>query len=73
MTIFKVCGIIPLYTKTILQYYYLGGRSNMKKIYETPAVEITVLETSEDILAGSNDVIVDVADLWGTVDAGTEA
>ena len=45
----------------------------MKKIYETPAVEITVLETSEDILAGSNDVFVDVADLWGTVDAGTEA
>lgn len=46
----------------------------MKKFYETPAVEITVLETSEDILTGSNDVIVDVGSLWGNdaVDAGTE-
>ena len=47
----------------------------MKKFYETPAVEITVLESAEDILSASNDVIVDVGDLWGstTVDAGTEA
>ena len=36
----------------------------MKKIYETPAVEIAVLEAKEDILAGSNDVIVDVGDLF---------
>ena len=41
----------------------------MKKFYETPAVEITVVETTEDILAGSNDVIVDVGDLFGIVDA----
>ncbi len=44
----------------------------MKKFYETPAVEITVLETSEDILAGSNDVIVDVGDLFGVVDVADE-
>ena len=50
----------------------MGGRSNMKKFYETPAVEITVLETKEDILAGSNDVIVDLEDLWGTTDAASE-
>ena len=44
----------------------------MKKFYETPAVEITVLETKEDILAASNDVIVDTGDLWGVVDAADE-
>ena len=44
----------------------------MKKFYETPAVEITVLEAKEDILAGSNDVIVNVGNLFGIVDAAEE-
>lgn len=44
----------------------------MKKFYETPAVEITVLETKEDILAVSDDVIVDTGELWGVVDAADE-
>lgn len=44
----------------------------MKKFYETPAVEITVLESSEDILAASNDVIVDIGTLYGIVDVANE-
>ena len=44
----------------------------MKKFYETPAVEITALESKEDILAGSNDIIVDVGDLFGIVNAADE-
>ena len=44
----------------------------MKKFYETPAVEITVLETKEDILSGSNDVIIDIGSLWGVVDVAEE-
>lgn len=61
--------------KSNIAIFNLGGRSNMKKFYETPAVEITVLETKEDILSGSNDVITDVGELFEntTVDAGTEA
>ena len=61
-----------VYKNNIAILLFMGGRSNMKKFYETPAVEITVLETREDILAGSNDVIVDIEDLWGTVDAADE-
>ena len=45
----------------------------MKKFYETPAVEITVIETKEDILTASgDDVITDVGDLFGIVDVADE-
>ncbi len=36
----------------------------MKKVYEAPLAEITVLSSNEDILVAS-DVLVDVGDLFG--------
>lgn len=35
----------------------------MKKVYETPSANITVLNVAEDILALS-DVVIDTSDLW---------
>ena len=38
----------------------------MKKFYEEPSVEITLVGTTEDILTGSDtDVDIDIGDLWG--------
>lgn len=45
----------------------------MKKFYEAPSVEITAAEATEDILAVSKDVVIDISSLFDTVDAGTEA
>ena len=37
----------------------------MKKFYEEPSVEITLVGTTEDILASSTDVELDVEDFFG--------
>lgn len=45
----------------------------MKKFYEAPSFEVTAVESAEDILAGSTDVVINVSSLFDSaVDAAND-
>lgn len=52
------CNIVKISVKD----FYWEEHWNMKKIYESPSIEVMVVSTEEDILLGSeSDIFLDVS------------